>query len=279
MSSIVPILPLLPLIERRANDIVRAQRRAGRVVLYALGAGTVVLVIVAGVKKHRANQAIAKLATDINARNAALYVEAVKPPGLLMKLLSFAPVIGTVMQVGDIIANWAGINDNEKILQITDMVEDWNATVGYYSDFTGGRSLNKDIKKKMGDQYPKFVDRLGKNTKAVDAERRRRGNEANTQKDSDKLRDQIMKSTPGKVVTSPVQNAKGVKLMPKSAEGAQLYSEPDHRKDGQAAGGKYTGATTGRFLNHANKMAMVEMITANGRKWAEWNSMTIFSNG
>jgi hypothetical protein len=271
------LIPLLPLIQQRADQIVYRSKRAGRIMLSALGVGAVLITLVAIDKKRKANKEVEKLATDVNTRNAALYLEAVKPPGILMRILALSPV-GVVINAADTVKNWIGIGDNEKILLITDMVEDWAATVKSYSAFTGGRHLNKDIKKKMGSEYPKFVERLAKNTRAVDAEKRRRDNEVTFQRDSDKLRDKIMKYPEGKVMEVQGSLSRDKKLMPKPG-GAQLYDEPSHRRAGMAPAGKYLGATTGRFLNHGGKMAMVEMLTAEGRRWAEWNSLTLYSNG
>lgn len=269
---------LVPAIEKRAREVRGNVSRGLKFGIPVLVGGVVAAVIYYKIRRKAVENEIAKLATDINVRNAILYVEAVKPPGLLMQLISKTP-IGVAMGLVDKIAGFFNMSSTDQVLAITDRVMDWEATAKSYRILTIGRSLNNDIRKKLGGDYGKFVDRLANNTNAVDAERRRRENTSEAQAAVDKLRLIVLKYPEGVIKTvpsnSPWRNAKATA----KRKGIQLYKEPAHSKAAQANNpGDYLGSLTGRFLNYKGRMAMCEMVTSKGLLWAEMNDIAPYSN-
>ena len=267
---------LLPLIERKANLIesrIRRNVRLGVPIFFGLALGGVIYY---EAKKRAVENEIKKLATDSNVQNAALYVEAVKPPGLLMKLLSVGP-IGVALKGADFIAGFFGLSEKDKILAITDRVWDWDKTVTSYRILTVGRSLNRDIKKKLGGDYPEFVQRLGNNTKAKDSKNGQQRQDIETQAGSDKDRDKVMQWPPGVIKKVPSDSPILKWKISSKKDNVILYSEPAHKKVAKVAkAGTYVGTPSGRFMNYKQKNAMVELITANGRAWGEWSEFTIW---
>jgi hypothetical protein len=274
------LIPFLPLIDKRIQEQKAWMRRTGgkvvRIGVPVVVAGGVVVWLWFRGRRRQVEAEVAKMHTDVNVRNAMLYAGAVKPPGLIMRLISKS-IIGDALKAVDTVKGWFGMSETDQVLAITDRVVDWAATVKSYRILTG-RTLNRDIQQKLGSDYPKFVDRLARNSTAVDIERRKRENEVATQVKSDAMRAIIMGWPPGRIKTAPKSHSyQNYKLTAKRND-IPLYAEPGHKKiaKGKAAGA-YLGRPSDRFMNHDNKNAMVEITTEKGLVWAEWNDLTIWT--
>ena len=273
------MVQFLPAIQNRAQQIQTQFTKRARIAVPILIGGVVFGVVYFYFKKRSMDKELAKLATDVNVRNAALYVDAVKPPGILMKLLSYSPA-GLVLDAADTVKGWFGLSATDQVLAITDRVVDWDATSNSYRIITGGRGLNKDIRKKLGGDYQLFVDRLANNTRARDNKINQEINKVQTQATTDKARAKIMQYPAGKIMVYPktaVTQIRNWKVGAKTAN-IQLYSELGHKKlrKGPSAG-TYIGMPSGRLLNYDNRNAMIELLTSNGPAWAELNDLKIWT--
>lgn len=264
---------LAPAIIQANKDLRRRMRPIGYILLAgALGGGGYF-----AWKAWKKSQAFQDLATNPNARSAAMYMKVLDQGTLLDRIIAKLPGVKEVNTTIDTVTGWFGKSKSEKVNLITAQLLNWDECVKYYKAYTG-KSLNKSLKDQLSEkEYESFVNTLGANRNAGAAAAGKQNLNTIVDERIAKMVQLVMSKPPGTTWTignsGNVQNWKVTAAKPTS-----YWQKPGGgRKSLTFKPGDFLGNPTGRFHNHQNKLALVEFRTKEGMAWGILGDHTIWT--